>query len=119
MVKKKVKKVSKKNFRNTKQSDSKLFAFLAVLLSIVGFIIAIVLKRNDKYIMFYAKQSLVLFIAWLVSGAIMMIPFLGWIAGPIIYILTLILWVMTWINALSGKKKDTWIIGEFADKIDL
>ena len=114
MAKKKVeKKVSKK------QDDSKLFAFLAVFLTIIGFLIALLAKRKDKYVMFYAKQSLIIILAWIIAGGIMIIPIVGWITGPLLYALTFILWIITWINSLSGKQKDTWIIGDFAKKINL
>ena len=59
---KKVAKVEKK------EDDGKLFAFLAVLLSILGFIIALLAKKDNKYVMFYAKQSLVLFIAFIIDN---------------------------------------------------
>ena len=70
--------------------------------------------------MFYAKQGLVLFIAQIIISVIAMIPLIGWfILGPILWIVFIILWLITWINALSGKQKNTAIIGELAEKIDL
>ena len=38
-----------------RSDDRKLFAFLAAFLSIVGFVIAVVTKKDDRYVMFYAK----------------------------------------------------------------
>ena len=49
-------------YKKSEQRDSKLFAFLAVLLSVVGFIIALIAKKDNKYVIFYAKQSLILFV---------------------------------------------------------
>ena len=101
-----------------KQDDKKLFAFLAAFFTIVGFIIALVLKKEDKYVMFYAKQGLVIFIGWLIVWAVGIIPIIGkFVLGPILLILLLILWVITWINALSGEQKKTFIIGDLAEKI--
>ncbi|MCX5704306.1 MAG: hypothetical protein NT066_07465, partial [Candidatus Omnitrophica bacterium] len=51
-----------------KDDDSKLFAWLATFFLIIGFIIALVTKKDNKYVMFYAKQSLVIFIAWIILG---------------------------------------------------
>ena len=56
--------------RKYKSNESITYAFLATFLSIVGFIIAIVTKRNDRYVMHYAKQSLVLFISWIIVAVI-------------------------------------------------
>jgi len=108
-----------KNKKGAKKDDSRLFAFLAVLLTIVGFVIALLAKREDKYVMFYAKQSLVLFIAWIISGAAMIVPIVGWFAGPILYVITLVLWIIAIVNSLSGKEKETPLIGQYARKINL
>jgi len=106
--------------KKTKRGDDKkLFAFLATFFTIVGFIIALVAKREDKYVMFYAKHGLVLFIGSIAIGIVAWIPIVGWITGPILWIFLVVLWVIAWINALSGKQKRTFIISDLADKIDL
>ena len=67
MVKKKVvKKMDRNNFK--KKDNSILFAFLATFLLIVGFLIAVIVKRDNKYVMYYAKQSLVIFVMWVIVG---------------------------------------------------
>ncbi len=101
------------------KQDSKLFAFLAVFLSIVGFIIVLIAKKDDKYALYYAKQSLVLFISWIVAGVVVIVPLIGWVATPILYLLVFILWIIALVYSLSGELKRTPIIGEFAEKIDL
>ncbi len=108
----------------TKKEDSKTYAFLATFLSIIGFILVLLLdKKKDKYVMFYAKQSLVIFIVGIVLGAIswilFIIPVLGLIINWIIGIIMLILWLFSWINALSEKMKETPIVGKWAEKINL
>jgi uncharacterized membrane protein len=102
-----------------KTDDSKLFAFLATFLSILGFIIALVAKKDDKYVMFYAKQSLVVFIAYIIAAVIKMLPGIGSILGPIAYLITSVLWIFSWVYALSGEEKDTPFIGQYIDKIKL
>jgi len=114
MAKKKVNKQAPIN-----REDSKTYAFLATFLSIIGFIIALVTKKDDKYVMYYAKQSLVIFIAYIIAGAIMIIPILGWIVGPILYVLVTILWLFSWIYALSGEEKRIWLVSDFAEKFNL
>jgi len=109
------KKVSKKS---KKSDDSTLFAFLATFLSILGFIIALLTKKDDKYVMFYAKQSLIVFIAYIVSMIIFMIPGIGVVLGPIAYLITAVLWIFSWAYALSGKQKDIPFLGEYAKKIN-
>lgn len=109
-----------KKSKPKKGDDRIVFAFLAAFLTIIGFIIALIIKKDDKYVMFYAKHGLILFIGWIIAGILSVIPIIGWlILGPILWIALLILWVITWINALSGKQKKTWIIGNLAEKIKL
>jgi uncharacterized membrane protein len=59
------------------RGDSVVWGFLAVLLSIVGVIIVLLTQKNNKYAVFYAKQSLVLFIAWVIASVIGFVPFVG------------------------------------------
>ena len=103
----------------SKKDDQKLFAFLATFLSILGFLIALAVKKNDKYVMFYAKQSLIIFIAYIIAGIAVVVPFIGIVISPILYLITFVLWVFSWIYALSGKTKETPIIGEYANRINL
>lgn len=115
--------VKKDNKKEPKQDDSKLFAFLAVLLSVVGFIIAYSMKKDNKYVMFYAKQSIVLFIGWIVLWIVGMvlgfIPFLGIMVHWILSLGLLVLWVMGLIYSLSGEMKHIPLVGDFAKRIDL
>jgi len=109
--------------KNDKKGDSKTQAFVATFLSIIGFIIALLAWKNDKYTMYYAKQSLIVFIAWVVVGIV------GWIIGgvpiigPVIVwvlgVFILVLWIISWIYALSGKEKEVPLVGKYAAKLNL
>jgi len=103
-------------------SESKLFAFLAVFLSIIGFLIVLVAKKDDDYAMFYAKQSLVLFIASLVAqviASVLVIVLIGLLLLPLVGLATIILWIVGLVFSLSGEKKYLPVIGKYADKINL
>jgi uncharacterized membrane protein len=106
-----------------KSDDSKLFAFLATFLSIIGFVIALVAKKEDKYVIFYAKQSLVLFIAyvaaWIGSMILVWIPIIGWAIIWLIYVVLFIIWLISWIYALSGQEKEVPIVGKYAKSFNL
>jgi uncharacterized membrane protein len=121
MVKKKSVKKSNKKFsrNNLKKADSNSSAFITTFLSIVGFIIAIMIWKDDDYVMFYAKQSLLVFIVFVVAGVIGIIPIIGWAISPIVSIFGVVLWVISWIYALSGEKKQVPLIGQYTDKINL
>ena len=75
-----------------KEDDAKLFAFLATFLSIVGFVIALLVKKDNKYVMFYAKQSLIIFIVFMVAMVVGWIPFIGNIISVVVNIAGFIFW---------------------------
>src|SRR3989344_1354641 len=103
----------KKGGRLLKKDDSKLFAFLAVLLSVIGFIIALLVKREDKYVMFYAKQSLIIFFSWIVAAGIEIVPIVGKFVSGVLWVIFIIVWVVALVNSLSGKEKKSILIGHY------
>ncbi|MBW2972397.1 hypothetical protein KY359_05150 [Candidatus Woesearchaeota archaeon] len=99
--------------------EGKVFAFLGVFLTIIGFIIVLLAKKENKYAMYYAKQGLVLFVAYVILWIIGIIPVLGWIIAILGSILLLILWIIGWVYALSGEMKPIPLVGQFADKFNI
>lgn len=116
MAKKKVKKLGNKE-------DKKLLAFVTTFLSIIGFVLALIFWRNDKYVMHYAEQSMVVFIysliAGILSGLLGRLPIIGMIISSALSISVLVLWVISWVFAFSGEEKDVPLIGEFGEKFNL
>ncbi len=117
------KKRQEKKPKEVKEADDdKLFAFLATFFTIIGFLVVILAKKKSEYVKFYAKQGIVIFIASLIVGAIgwvvFWIPVLGWIIKTGMSIILLVLWLISWINALSGEMKETPLVGEYAKSID-
>ncbi|MBI4149945.1 DUF4870 domain-containing protein [Candidatus Woesearchaeota archaeon] len=99
--------------------DSKTWAFLAYLLSVVGFVLVLMTKKEDTYAMYHAKQSFILFLAWVVTWIIGMIPLIGWLVAWVLVILLLILWIIGMLNALNGKQVPLPVIGGLADKVQI
>tara|TARA_Y100000031_G_C8160303_1_gene356652 strand:- start:518 stop:850 length:333 start_codon:yes stop_codon:yes gene_type:complete len=103
--------------------DGKVFAFLGIFLTVIGFIIVLLAKKDNKYAMYYAKQGLVLFIAYVIAAIVNMIlafiPFIGWLLMLVIWIGLLVLWVFGLVYSLSGEEKEIPLIGQFAKKIKL
>ncbi len=99
--------------------DSKIFA----LLSIIGFVVAILTWKEDKYVMFYAKQSLVIFLAsfviWVIKPLLYLIPILGKAIYVVLVIIIVLCWLMSWIYALSGKKEYAWFLGRWSKGIKI
>jgi len=108
--------------------DSKLFAFLGIFLTWVGYIIVRLTKQDDEYAMYYAKQGLVLGIAWVAIWFIgfflgMFLKFIPIFGGIISFLISfglsgimLIFWIVGIIFSLSGEMKPVPIIGQIASK---
>lgn len=100
--------------------EGKIYAFLGVFLTIIGFVIVLLTKKENKYAVYYGKQGLVLGIAWIivwvVSIILAFIPFLGWLLMVLLYLCMFILWIVGIVYSLSGEMKPIPVIGHFAEK---
>jgi uncharacterized membrane protein len=95
--------------------ESKGWAFIGTL-PIIGFIIVMLANKNDKYAMFYGKQGLALGIVQLVVSVALTILVITIPLLPIWYLAMLVLWIMSVVNAFSGKQKATPLVGKLAAK---
>lgn len=97
----------------TEEKKSNLIA----LLSYFGilFIVPLLVAREDEFVKFHVKQGITLFIAIIITSAIMIIPVIGWIIGGIASIIWLILAILGIINVLTGKTTQLPLIGKYAE----
>ncbi len=106
-----------------KDKDSNRNAFITTFFSIVGFVIALLIWKKDKYVMYYAKQSLVIFILSILVSVIKpglsSLAGIGYVLEVALNLVILLPWLFSWMNALSGKKKRIMLISDFANKINL
>ncbi len=99
------------------EGQSKLWAFIGYLGILC--LLPLLLKKDDAFAHFHAKQGLVLFLTGVILSIIMVIPILGWIVGAVGTLVLLVLWIIGLINALTGKQKALPLIGGFAEKLSL
>ncbi len=97
-----------------KQGDKNLIAILSYFG--ILFLIPMLAAKDSPFAQFHAKQGLVLFIAEIATTLITWIPILGWIAGPILYIIWFIFSIIGIVNVLGGKQAPLPVIGKFASK---
>lgn len=90
--------------------DGNLLAALSYLwlLSVV----MLVLKKDDEYVLFHAKQGLVLFLA---SIILWFVPILGWM----LQILVTIGVIIGFAKALSGERHRLPLVADLAEKINI
>ena len=92
--------------------DRKLFALLSYLGILV--VIPLLLKRDDDFVMFHAKQGLVLMIGTFL--AVLLMPFFG--LGSLLMLFIFILSIMGIIASLQEKKTRLPLVGDIAEKIN-
>ena len=99
---------------STKQGDKNLIAILSYFG--ILFLIPMLAAKDSRFAQFHAKQGLVLFIAEIATTLVAWIPIIGWIGGPILYIIWFIFSIIGIVNVLGGKQTMLPVIGKFASK---
>ncbi len=111
----------KKEEQNTEPKKKEENVVMAAL-SYFGILVLIPLltdAKKDPFVKFHVKQGIILLIAGFANMFISIVPFIGWIAGFVIWIALLVFFVMGLINVFGGKKKELPVIGQYADKIKI
>jgi len=94
---------------------SKAFAILSYICVLV--IISLIYGKKDRFVMFHAKQGVGILLLWVVAPYVLWIPILGWIAGPILMALTLVLAVYGIVYVAKGEEKPVPLVGKYIEKI--
>lgn len=101
-----------------KEKDIQEGKFFAVI-SYISFlcIVALVLKKDNKFALYHAKQGLVLFVFEVVTFIISIIPLLGWLLGMLGVVIFGLFSVWGMLQALMGNFNRFPIVSDIADKI--
>lgn len=97
--------------------QNKAIAFLSYL-SIL-FLIPLLAKPESKFCIHHAKNGLVLFIAGLIVGLIMIVPFIGWVIGFLGGIVLLVYAIVGIVKSLRGEYWTMPFLGQYTDKFNL
>ncbi len=95
--------------------DGKPYAILAYLW--IFCLIPLMLKKDNRFALFHAKQGIVLFIGELIVGFIGIIPVLGWIMLFLGTILFSVLSLAGIVQALLGNSWKMPVVGDIAEKL--
>jgi uncharacterized membrane protein len=74
-------------------------------------VVMLIIKKDDEFVKFHAKQGLILFIASFIG----VVPVIGWA----IWLVVVVLDIVGFIKALSGERYKMPVIGDIAGKIKL
>lgn len=86
----------------------------------VSGLIFYLIEPDDKFVRFHAMQSIIfsviICVFSIVFGIMFMIPFVGWILFTILWIGTLVIWILLMVKAYQGERWKLPVIGDFAEK---
>lgn len=114
--------------------QSRTLAFLAYLLSILGWLYVLLFQRKDRLALYHAKQSLVLTLV--VVGSVVVWFLASWVlswvplAGPLLAaalfsqvilvgIFVIGLWILGMVSALQTRTRPLPIVGKWAERISI
>ncbi|HDI75601.1 MAG TPA: DUF4870 domain-containing protein [Thermoprotei archaeon] len=107
-------------------SESRMFGLIAWILGIVGAIIALLLKPNDRFVKFHATQSLVfsigLIVVYIIFIALAHIPYIGLLFGilsPLIWLLGIVVAIVGAIKAYQGEWFKVPLVYDIASKLGI
>ena len=87
--------------------DGKTKAIVAHI-TLIGWIIALVINSSEKdeLASYYIRQTLGIYLLGIILSIIPIVNIIGWI-------LTLVLWILSLIGAISAEKKETPVVGKY------
>lgn len=97
--------------------QSNIAGALAYFLGPVTGILFLLIEKENKFIRFHAMQSTLTFGGIFVLNIVLgFIPILGWIAGSLMSLVSLILWVFLMYKAFNNEEFELPVIGDLARK---
>ncbi len=95
--------------------EGKAYAILSYLWILC--LIPLILKKENKFALFHAKQGLIIFIGELIIGFIGVIPIIGWMMLFLGTLIFGILSLMGIVQALLGNYWKMPVVGDIAQKV--
>jgi uncharacterized membrane protein len=95
--------------------DPKVAGVLCYLLMFVSGIFFLVVEQEDEWVRFHAYQSTATFLALAVlSWLAPFLPIIGGLAAFLVWIATVVLWIVLMVQAGRGERFELPVVGEWA-----
>jgi fumarate reductase subunit D len=105
----------KKEVSKMQVTRDNIYAVLAYLWVLC--LIPVLMKKDDPFVRFHARQGLMLFIIEVALGIVGIIPFLGVVIAQIGGLVCLVLSVLSIIQVLKGNQWKIPYVGDWAEKV--
>ena len=100
--------------------DSNIGGLLSYVLGWITGLIFFLIEEKDEFVRFHAMQSIIVFgaitVASIVFGILFLVPFLGAILGGLLWVASVVLWIVLMVKAYQGERFKLPIAGELAEK---
>jgi uncharacterized membrane protein len=91
-----------------------IVGILAYLGGILVAILLLLLEKDNKFVRFHAMQSAATFVAiFVLSMVVLIIPFIGWVLSPLIWLTGFVLYIFLMYKAYQGDVFKIPILGDF------
>jgi uncharacterized membrane protein len=92
--------------------EENVAGFFCYLLGFITGIVFLAVEKKSSFVKFHAKQSTITFL-----GLFVVLLVIGWVPvlDTLVWIFTLILWLVLMIKALQGKRYSLPIVGKLAE----
>ena len=99
--------------RSSTGLDENVAGFFCYLLGFITGIVFLVVEKESGFVKFHARQSTITFL-----GLLVLMIVIGWIPvlNILIFVLSLILWLILMVKALRGEKYLLPIVGKLAEE---
>lgn len=91
------------------------------ILSYLGLLVLIPLlvKKDDEFVHFHAKQGVIMLIIWVAVWVVAFIPIMGWIISTLGFVVLSIISLIAIVKVLMGKKWEIPVVSTYADKLNM
>ena len=97
--------------------QSNIAGALSYFLGPVTGILFLLIEKQNKFVRFHAMQSTLTFGGLFVLNIVLgFIPILGWIAGTLMSLVSLVLWIFLMYKAFNNEEYELPVVGEIARK---
>jgi uncharacterized membrane protein len=97
--------------------DGKFFAVISYVCFLC--IVTLILKKDNEFAFYHAKQGLVLFVMEVAAFILSIIPFLGWLIGIFGYALFLLVSLWGIMQAALGLKTHIPMVSDLSERVIL
>ncbi|MBN1643612.1 MAG: DUF4870 domain-containing protein [Dehalococcoidales bacterium] len=97
--------------------DQNVAGLLCYALWWITGVVFLVMEKDNKFVRFHAWQSIIVTLAFTIIGTVLnILPFVGFVLGPIFWAFTVIIWIILMLKAYQGIMFKLPVAGDIAEK---